>query len=89
MPQSRFPPSLNSAGQRPGIPKAGYVRSQATHLETEWHFEVLSDEDKVAVVTIDTADGPVHIGLNRAEATTLLQKLRLFLQNWSKDQPKS
>jgi hypothetical protein len=89
MPQSRFPPSLNSAGQRPDIPKAGYVRSRATHLETEWRFEVLSDDHKVAFATIETADGPVHIGLNREEATTLLQKLQLFLLDWPKDQLKS
>jgi hypothetical protein len=89
MPQSRFPPSLNLAGQRPDIPKAGYVRSGTRHTGTEWKFEVLSDDHKVAVATIETADGPVQIGLNRAEATKLQLKLQLFLQDWPKDQLKS
>ena len=89
MSQSRFPPSLNLAGHREDIPRPGFVRSQATHIGTEWSFEVLSDEHKVAVATIETGDGPVHIGLNRAEATRLVQKLQLFLQDWPKDQAKS
>lgn len=67
----------------------GYVRSEATHLETDWQFEVLDDNHKVAFVTITTAEGPVHIGLNREEATELLQNLQLFLQDWPKDQLKS
>jgi len=89
MSQSRFPPSLAATGDQENISRRGYVRSQATHIGTEWSFEVLSDDQKVAVATIETVDGPVHIGLNRAEATTLLQKLQLFLQDWSKDQAKS
>jgi len=83
------PPSLSAAGDRQKIPRPGYVRSQATYIETEWNFEVLSDDQKVAIATIQTVDGPVHIGLNRKEAKTLLQKLQLFLQDWPQDQLKS
>jgi hypothetical protein len=89
MRRSRLPPSLNAAGDQQNTPRPGYVRSEATHIGTEWSFEVLSDDQKVAIATIQTGDGVVHIGLNREEATTLLQKLQLFLQDWPKDQLKS
>ena len=87
MPRSRLPPSLNAVGRKPDRPKPGCVRSTVTHIGSEWTFEVLSDDSKVAVATIQTADGPVHIGLNREEAISLQQKLQLFLQDWPKDQP--
>jgi hypothetical protein len=69
--------------------RSGYVRSKVTHIGTEWSFEVLSDDRKVAVATIQTADGPVQIGLNRAEATKLAQMLQLFLHDRSTNHPKS
>lgn len=86
MPQSRFPPSLNAASDKSNIPKWGYVRSRATHLGAKWNFEQLSEDQKIALVTIETRDGPVQIGLNREEATVFQQKLQLFLQDWPKDQ---
>jgi hypothetical protein len=89
MPRSRLPPSLNAAKDQQNTPRPGYVRSEATHIGTEWTFEVLSDDQKVAIATIQTGDGAVHIGLNQEEATTLLQKLQLFLQDWPRDQLKS
>jgi hypothetical protein len=89
MPESRFPPSLSQLGNKEDKPRSGYVRSRATHIGTEWNFEVLSDDQKVVVATIMTADGPVHIGLNRAEAIKLQQTLQLFLQEWPQDQAKS
>jgi len=67
----------------------GYVRSGMIHVVTEESFEILSDDNKVAVATIQTADGPVHIGLNQSEATALAQKLQLFLADWPKGQAKS
>ncbi len=89
MSQSRFPPSLSAKGNRDDIPRPGYVRCRATHLDSEWRFEVLSDDQKVAVATIETADGPVHIGLNRDSAEMIQQKLQLFLLDWPKDRAKS
>jgi hypothetical protein len=90
MPRSRPPtktPTPESEGENRS--KRGYVRSQATHIGTEWGFEVLSDDRKVAIATIWTGDGPVHIGLNRVEATNLVQKLQLFLHDWPEDQGSS
>jgi hypothetical protein len=89
MSQSRFPPSLSMAGDKEKIARSGYVRTGAVHIGTEWSFEVLSDDQKIAVVTIMTGDGPIEIGLNRAESTILEQKLRLFLEDWPRDQGKS
>lgn len=89
MPESRFPPSLASAGKKDQIPRPGYVRSGAAHLVTDWQFEVLTDSHKIALVTIETRDGPVQVGLNREDATGLLRKLQLFLQDWPEDQLKS
>lgn len=58
------------------------MRCDATHIGTEWQFEILSEKPPVAVATIVTADGPVHVGLNRQEAQALAQKLQLFLIEW-------
>lgn len=88
MPESR-PPSTLSSKSDPQKARTGYVRSLVNYIGTEWYFEVLSDEPKVAIATIVTNDGPVHIGLNRAEAKNLVQKLQLFLQDWPQDHPKS
>ena len=89
MTQSRRPTTLSLPSDKGMAPRSGYVRSKVTHIGTEWRFEVLSDDRKVAVATIQTLDGPLHIGLNRAEATKLAQMLQLFLHEWSTDHPKS
>jgi hypothetical protein len=89
MPQFR-PPSMKSLGRHPGQrPRAGYIRSDATHKQCEWIFEVWSEEPRVSGITILTGDGPLHVGLNRADAMNLAQKLRLFLLDWPEDQAKS
>jgi hypothetical protein len=67
----------------------GYVRCGVTHIECEWEFEVLDEQERVAIVDIQTEDGPISIGLNRQEAEGLLRTLTLFLQDWPKDQAKS
>jgi hypothetical protein len=91
MPQSRFPTSLALIQKKKPdqTPKNGYVRSQATHIDAVWSFEILSDDQKIAVVTIETVDGPVHIGVNRSRAEDLFHQLQLFLENWPKDRQKS
>lgn len=70
-------------------PIAGYVRSGVTHIGCEWHFEVMDEKERVAIVDIETQDGPVSVGLNRRDAESLLQTLTLFLQDWPEDQAKS
>jgi len=89
MSESQPPPKSLSQSNKGERPRSGYVRSLVTHIGTEWSFEVLSDDNKVGLVTIQTGDGPVYIGVNRTEATNLVQKLQLFLQDWPKDQLKS
>jgi hypothetical protein len=86
VPTSRRPTTLSLPSDRAQKQRTGYVRSGATHIETEWSFDMLSEEPKVAVVTIWTGDGPVEVGMNRAQATTLHQQLGLFLQDWPEDQ---
>jgi hypothetical protein len=67
----------------------GYLRSDATHTGVKWMFEVLSEHPRVSLATILTADGPLHVGLNRPDAVNLLRKLELFLLDWPEDQKKS
>jgi hypothetical protein len=67
----------------------GYVRSEVTHIDVEWRFEVMSEDPRVSLLTIETEDGPVNIGLNRYRATELERQLRLFLLDWPEDQAKS
>ena len=89
MPESRFPPSLSAKNVAPQPRQAGYVRSGVTHLTSEWSFDLLDDELKVAVATIETADGPVHIGMSRPSATEMLHTLQLFLADWPERKPLS
>jgi hypothetical protein len=49
----------------------------------------MDEKVRTAIVDIETADGPVSVGLNRQAAQDLLQKLTLFLQDWPEDQAKS
>jgi hypothetical protein len=70
-------------------PIPGYVRSGVTHIGCDWHFEVMDEKERVAIVDITTEDGPVSVGLNRQDAEGLLQTLTLFLQDWPEDQVKS
>jgi hypothetical protein len=86
MPESRRPTTLSLPSDEKKKQRTGYVRSGVTHIGSEWSFELLSEEPKVAVATIMTADGPVEVGLNRAQATTLHQQLGLFLLDWPEDQ---
>lgn len=67
-------------------PLAGYIRSNANHRGCEWSFELLSERPKVGIVTVETADGPLHVALNRTDAANILQKLQLFLADWPEDQ---
>ena len=73
------------------VPKQipGYVRCGVIHKECDWKFEVMSDQERVGIVDIETADGPISIGLNRRDAEGLLQTLTLFLQDWPQDQSRS
>jgi hypothetical protein len=70
-------------------PIVGYVRSGVTHIGCDWHFEVMDEKERVAIVDIDTEDGRVSVGLNRQDAEGLLQTLTLFLQDWPEHQAKS
>jgi hypothetical protein len=70
-------------------PISGYVRCGVTFLEADWQFELMSDQEKVAIASITVEDGSVDVGLNRTAATRLLQKLELFLQDWPEDQRSS
>jgi hypothetical protein len=74
-----------------GAPKQipGYVRCGVTHIECEWKFEVMDEKERVAIVDIETADGPISVGLNRRDAENLSRTLTLFLQDWPEDQAKS
>jgi hypothetical protein len=89
MPQSRPPSTLSLPSDREKKQRTGYVRCGVTYIRTEWKFDILSDERKIAIAEIWTADGRIDIGLNRIEAESLLQKLQLFLQDWPADQLKS
>jgi hypothetical protein len=64
----------------------GYIRCNAMHISLEWKFEVVSERPRVSVATIETDDGPLHIGLNREDAVRLQQRLQLFLQDWPEGQ---
>lgn len=66
-------------------PIAGYIRADVTHRGCEWSFEILSEQPKVGIVSIATADGSLHVALNRADAENVLQKLQLFLAEWPDD----
>ena len=66
-------------------PIAGYIRADANHRGCEWSFEVLSEQPKVGIVSIATADGALNVALNRADAENVLQKLQLFLADWTDD----
>lgn len=70
-------------------PRTGYIRCEATHIGVEWQFEMLSETPKVAIATITTQDGPLHVGLNRADAVQLERRLRLFLADWPEDKARS
>lgn len=72
---------------QPPIP--GYIRCDAAHLGARWQFELLSEAPKVACVSIETGDGVLTVGLNRAGAERLEAQLRLFLADWPRDQPLS
>lgn len=63
----------------------GYVRCGVTFVEADLNFEMLANEPKVAVLTLETIDGNVDVGLNRRDATALLQKLQLFLDDWPEE----
>jgi hypothetical protein len=67
----------------------GYVRCGVTYIECEWKFEVMDEQERVAIVDIETPDGPISVGLNRQDAEGLLRTLTLFLQDWPKDQARS
>ena len=63
----------------------GYIQSNASHRGCEWSFELLSEQPKVGIVTVMTADGPLHVALNRPDAMRLLQMLQLFLADWPEE----
>jgi hypothetical protein len=67
----------------------GYVRCGVTWIECEWKFEVMDEKERVAIVDIETPDGPISVGLNRRDAEALQRMLTLFLQDWPEDQAKS
>ena len=60
-------------------PIKGYVRSGVTHLNAKWIFEQLSESPKVALVTVETQDGPVFLGITEETAGSLEKSLSLFL----------
>ncbi len=70
-------------------PIPGYVLCGVTHIQCDWHFEVMGEKVRTAIVDIETEDGPVLVGLNRRDAEGLLQTLTLFLQDWPEDQGSS
>jgi hypothetical protein len=70
-------------------PISGYVRCGVTFLEADWQFGIMSDQEKVAITTITVDDGSIEVGLNRISATSLMQKLELFLQDLPEDQRSS
>jgi hypothetical protein len=71
------------------IAKPGYVRCGVTFLDVDWQFEVMSEEQKVLIVTLATPDGPVDIAMNRIDAMNIAQRLQLFLADWPLDQATS
>jgi hypothetical protein len=83
-PQRSKVPAMEKQEQIPG-----YVRCNATHIAADWSFEVLNEEQRVGLATIETDDGPIHIGLNRPDAKRLLNQLQLFLADWPEDQAAS
>jgi hypothetical protein len=62
--------------------REGYVRCDHICVNTQWRFEVESEELKVGVLIAETEDGPIHFGMNPSEAEHLLDTLRLFLQTF-------
>jgi hypothetical protein len=62
--------------------KPGYLRCDVLHIGIGMQFEVLSEQPKVALVTIEAGEGPVQIALNRKDAVRLVQTLELFLKDW-------
>jgi hypothetical protein len=85
MSRSRPPSTLSLPSDRKKKPRTGYVRSSEPHIGTEWRFEVWSEEQKIALVSILTADGPVQVALNRAELEILWRNLEAFLLGWPED----
>jgi hypothetical protein len=67
-------------------PMPGYVRSEVQHVQAMWQFELWSEQPKIAIVTIETQDGPVQVGLNRQDASRLIDLLRSFLADRPEDQ---
>ena len=70
-------------------PIRGYVQCGVTYTTGEWRFEVLNEQERIAIVDIETPDGTISIGLNRPDAEDVLQKLTLFLQDWPENQARS
>lgn len=59
----------------------GYVRSGCVFVEVHMSLEVIDEQQRTSVLTLETADGPVCIGMNRQDAMRLQQTLRLFLED--------
>jgi hypothetical protein len=90
MPESPKPTkTLTTKADAQNRPRQGYVRSGVTHIGCEWTFEVVSEEPRVGVVTIETQDGKIEIGLNRRDAVHVQQKLQLFLEDLPEESLKS
>ena len=81
--------TLTPKSERENRQRRGYIRCNANHRGCDWSFEVLSEQPRVGLLTIMTADGPLHVALNRADAVNVLHKLQLFLADWPDDQAKS
>jgi hypothetical protein len=71
----------------PPIP--GYVRCGVTFAGAEWKIEVLDEQERIAIVDIETDEGTLSFALHRASAEDLKRTLELFLQDWPKDQAAS
>ena len=63
----------------------GYVRCGVTFAGADFGLQILATKPSVALFTVETMDGNVDIGIRRGEAADLLQKLKLFLQEWPDD----
>lgn len=59
----------------------GYVRSGCVFVEVRMSLEVIDEQQRTSVLTLETDDGPVYIGLNRQDAMNLQQMLQLFLED--------
>jgi hypothetical protein len=68
-------------------PILGYVRCDAIHVEAVWRFEALDAKSQVALVTIETEDGAVQVGLIRDRARELQRELELLLRDFPGSQP--